>query len=55
MIGIGYMIKNQLGGLSPIKFEEYETYKLALDFYIKNKSDLRNKGVYIQLINLTNN
>ena len=51
MIGIGYAIKNQLGGLSPIKFEEYTSYELALKFYIKNKSKLRDKGVYIQLVN----
>ena len=51
MIGIGYMIKNQLGILSPIKFEEYKAFELALEFYTKNKSKLRDKGVYIQLVN----
>lgn len=51
MIGIGYMIKNQVGGFSPIKFEEYDTYERALEFYTVNKYKLRDKGLYIQLVN----
>lgn len=51
MIGIGYSIKNQLGSLSPIKFEEYSSYEGALKFYMANKSKLRARGLYISLVN----
>ena len=52
MVGIGYKIKNQLGGFSPIKFEKYDTYDSALKFYTDNKSQLRDKGLYIELVNI---
>lgn len=55
MFGVGWMIKNQNDTLSPIKLDKFDTYEEAFDFYTKNKSDYRDKGIYLTMVDLKSN
>lgn len=50
--GIGYSIKNQNGTLSKIKLDVYKTKDEAIKFYNENKAKLRDRGVFIEIVNL---